>query len=217
MGALLILDIWEDLTPSVAVRDVLSILHPEISPAWGTLSGGVHELLNKVLVGDVDVDRMDYMLRDRCTAGHGFSGESPHRMMKSWIIDEQGSKCEHLPSFLEARARMFDELYWNQTSGAADAMLQYITRDRSLALPARPSAYAQLDETNFPMWLKYSTYNRGKEIDNLFKWRKLWQLVLESRDVTEVDKFVTTLSGLYEVVVLPNQLRRVYVPGGSNE
>src|SRR5690606_31507815 len=55
----------------VAPRDIVSIISPEIAPTGGSVlhKHGVFKLCNELISGEVDIDRMDYLLRDSRECG----------------------------------------------------------------------------------------------------------------------------------------------------
>ncbi len=52
-------------------QDVISVICPEIAPSETSplKSLGIYRLLNELISGEIDIDRMDYLLRDSRECG----------------------------------------------------------------------------------------------------------------------------------------------------
>jgi len=88
-------------------------------------------LLGSLLSGPVDVDKMDYLVRDSLHAGVPYGRHfDEERLLSSLCVDaggklaieEKGRSAAEL--LVMARTVMFSEVYWHHTVRAATAMLQ---------------------------------------------------------------------------------------------
>lgn len=123
----------------LAPEDVANFLLPATaSPA----TGGVRAVLQNVLNGPVDIDKMDYLQRDSLHAGvpYGRNFDSS-RLIASLCIDWQehqlaiSSKGKTAAEMLVfARYVMFSEVYWHHAVRSATAMLQRLVFETQSSL-----------------------------------------------------------------------------------
>lgn len=141
-------------------QDIAAIMNPEIMPAEGSplWKFGTWRFCHELLSGELDVDRMDYLLRDsrECGVVYGIFDES--RILNSLAMyfdprDQvvhlaiQFSGMAAFEDYLRARHSMYLQLYFHKTAVAAEAMLKHLVRDiRGWTLPAVPEQYAAFDE-----------------------------------------------------------------------
>src|SRR5215471_13098941 len=91
------------------------------------------ELLNSLLSGALDVDKLDYLPRDARACNVPYGGVDVARLQESLRIHPhvQGQRrvvvthkgISPLHSLLHARQEMFDNIYWHHTSRALQVML----------------------------------------------------------------------------------------------
>ena len=115
-----------------------------IDDGWGLKPGEIVELLaskpsnpaqhilHSLLSGPIDVDKMDYLMRDSLHAGVPYGRNFDHsRLIQSFClnesgdglaISEKGKTAAEMMVF--ARYVMFSEVYWHHAVRAATAMLQ---------------------------------------------------------------------------------------------
>ena len=186
----------------IAPRDVASIISPDILPVGGSIlhKFGCYKLCNELISGEVDIDRMDYLLRDSKECGVVYGIFDASRIQDSLTVYHDPSDgCMHLAiqfsglaafeDYLRARHSMYLQLYFHKTSVAAEAMMQHLaTMLGGWTLPTDLDAYADLDEYNIEGALKAA----GKAIKDdterarfnvllkdLLRDRKLWKRVYE--------------------------------------
>ena len=182
-------------------RDVIALIVPEIEPVKDSplVTTGALHLCRELVSGELDVDRMDYLLRDSRECGVVYGVFDVDRILDSLCFYYSAlDKSLHLAisfsglaafeDFLRARHSMYLQLYFHKTAVAAEAMLEQI---RSLLgdwhLPPDADSYAKIDEYNIFEVLKRSGHqldDHSKELlttllsDLLLK-RKLWKRVYE--------------------------------------
>jgi HD superfamily phosphohydrolase len=191
-------------------RDVISVISPSIKPAANSplLSMGIFKMFNELIAGEIDIDRMDYLLRDsrECGVVYGIFDEG--RILDGiCIYADDIDKSLHLAinissltafeDYLRARQSMYQQVYFHKTSCSAEAMIQYLARKLGgWTLPANVDQYAELDEYNIGAELLVVAQKQLKDLyerrefekvmkDLLFR-RRLWKMVFEiSGKVTE--------------------------------
>jgi len=136
--------------PAAVLREQWG-LEPErvASLVAGTATDPAGRMLETLLSGPIDIDKMDYLSRDSLHAGvpYGRHFDQP-RLLASLCLDDTGrlaitDKGRTAAEMLVfARYVMFSEVYWHHAVRAATAMLQravWIVRDR-IDVPAITAA-----------------------------------------------------------------------------
>jgi HD superfamily phosphohydrolase len=145
-------------------QDVASIIITDIPPRESSTikTHGVQFICHELVSGELDVDRMDYLLRDsrECGVVYGIFDES--RILNSLAVYwDDKSQSVHLAiqfsglaafeDYLRARHSMYLQLYFHKTSVAAEAMIQKLTKMiNGWTFPLDAKKYAEIDEHNFP-------------------------------------------------------------------
>jgi hypothetical protein len=158
----------ESLLAGILTRDDLAAiiekqwhLDPErvASLVAGTAVDPAGRLLQSLLSGPVDIDKMDYLARDSLHAGVPYGRHfDQERLLASLCLDEvgkalaitaKGRTAAELMVF--ARYVMFSEVYWHHAVRAATAMLQ---RALWIVRPAiDPCSLIRTDDQGFASWL----------------------------------------------------------------
>lgn len=187
---------------TVAPRDVISVLCPDIAPTSGSSleRHGLYRLLHELVSGEVDTDRMDYLLRDsrECGVVYGIFDavriqdslclyHDPHDAGLHLAINLSGLAA--FEDYLRARHSMYLQLYFHKTSVACEAMMQHLARMLGgWTLPADINTYAALDEYNIEVALleaarELKEPTKQQEfrtaLTHLLRTRKLWKRVFE--------------------------------------
>ena len=116
-----------------AIRDEWDLQPREIVELLsGKASDRKTRILQSLLSGPIDVDKMDYLMRDSLHAGvpYGRNFDQP-RLIQSLCLNEQGDGLAisdkgrtAAEMMVFARYVMFSEVYWHHTVRSATAMLQ---------------------------------------------------------------------------------------------
>jgi HD superfamily phosphohydrolase len=187
---------------TVAPRDVISVLCPDIAPTSGSSleRHGLYRLLHELVSGEVDTDRMDYLLRDsrECGVVYGIFDavriqdslclyHDPHDAGLHLAINLSGLAA--FEDYLRARHSMYLQLYFHKTSVACEAMMQHLARMLGgWTLPADINTYAALDEYNIEVALLEAARDLKEPakqqefrtaLTHLLRTRKLWKRVFE--------------------------------------
>jgi HD superfamily phosphohydrolase len=98
----------------------------------GKVDGAAHRLLHSILSGPIDVDKVDYLMRDSLHAGVPYGQNFDRRRLigslclnesgDALAITDKGKTAAEMMVF--ARYVMFSEVYWHHAVRAATAMLQ---------------------------------------------------------------------------------------------
>ncbi|HEX6199410.1 MAG TPA: HD domain-containing protein [Thermoanaerobaculia bacterium] len=124
------------------------------------LSGGgpgVDRLLSQVISGELDADKMDYLLRDSLFCGVRYGSYDLERLLDtmlpvedpaggSWVIGVDEGGVHALEALVLARYYMFTQVYFNVTGKALELHLSRWLDDDGWRWPADPEAFLALDD-----------------------------------------------------------------------
>lgn len=216
---------------SIDPQDVACLIVPEVelSVSSPLKKHKVHRLCTHMISGELDVDRMDYLLRDsrECGVVYGIFDESRILNSLSFYWDErqqdfnlaiQFSGLAAFEDYLRARHSMYLQLYFHKTSVAAEAMIKRTSKLLGQwSLPLDIDAYAKIDEHSFASVLEGvadSRLNDASErkgfselVRNLIFERKLWKRVFE---VTSNLKSSVSNEALIEAATVMDSLKIPY-------
>lgn len=188
----------------VEPQDVASIINLSIPPKVTSpiKSLNLQNILHELISGEVDVDRMDYLLRDSRECGVIYGMFDLDRIMDSLSMfyhpkDETfhlALKLSGLPAFedfLRARQSMYLQVYLHKTSTSCDSMLQYLfEKEKNINLPTDPKEYCEIDDYSIADYLKKQILSKEKSkeenevkktfLDNIFSKRILWNNAYET-------------------------------------
>jgi HD superfamily phosphohydrolase len=112
----------------------------------------------------IDVDRMDYLLRDSRATGVTQGIYELNRLVENFVVDEHGNLGMHdkglgaLSQFITARWNMFRSVYFHRQVAAAETMLRKAVGDSlPIAMPLRfgdAVLFQRLRESGSPMTRK---------------------------------------------------------------
>lgn len=170
----------------------------------------VETLFQDILSSDIDVDRMDYLLRDSHMCGVNYGLYDPDRILKSMCaygrtdteqlrIAVRYSGLGALEDLLLSRYQMHAQIYGHKTNRACNAMLAQIRMrlqhvrwkwyDGCRTTSQLLGRFLRLDDHTFIQMLRNPKVDRGsgqvKEIaEKLFIERKLYKRVYEERAIS---------------------------------
>jgi uncharacterized protein len=179
-------------------QDICAILDLSVTPYTGNelCKSGLQNLLHEIVSGEIDADRMDYLLRDSRECGIVYGYFDLGRILDSigfyyniqtnkYHLALRRSGISAFEDYLRARWSMYQQVYFHKTVTACEAMLQSINKQLpEFTLPLDLNEYLNLDEHSFYRFIenKYlnTLNNFTKEIlfDLIYN-RKLWKRVYE--------------------------------------
>lgn len=124
----------------------------------GSADDPAARILQSLLSGPVDVDKMDYLTRDSLHAGVPYGSHfDQERLLSSLCLDRDGRSlaitekgCTAAELLVVARYVMFSEVYWHHAVRSATAMLQRVAW---LLRPAIvPGELVRFDDQGFIAW-----------------------------------------------------------------
>ena len=194
--------VHRDLPIKVDPRDVIAIITNGIEPSENSPlhQHRAYNLCRELISGELDIDRMDYLLRDSRECGVVYGVFDVERILDSLCVyfDEEDQELHvainysglaAFEDYLRARYSMYLQLYFHKSSVSAEAMMQNIADTLgSWSLPASLDEYAQCDEYTIGFDLEKASQNMldsdqrsnfTEKIDNLLRNRRLWKRVYE--------------------------------------
>ena len=191
-------------------QDIISLVCHEIPPTANSSikKYKLTKLGQNLLSSDLDIDRMDYLLRDSRECGVSYGVFDYGRILNSLVLYSSGdyvhfglkhSGLAAFEDFLQARMLMYSQVYLHKTSMAAEAMLQNIARKVSYSIPGTIEAYLRLDEESVLHELKkVASADTREVIEDLFYRRRLWKRIFEA---TQADQDRKTLVSTVKNIV----------------
>lgn len=183
-------------------RDVVAIIYPDIQPEANSalrLSKSLY-FCHELISGELDLDRMDYLLRDSKECGVVYGVFDVGRILDSLnAYEDMDSGNFHVAiglsglsafeDYLRARFSMYLQLYFHKTAVSAEAMLRFIKFYlRDWKFPSNLKDYMKLDEYSFLEHINNIAKNSLNEVNlELFQGhlnkllldRNLWKRVYE--------------------------------------
>lgn len=227
------------LSLKIDPRDVIAIVNPAIKPAPHSplVQEQAQHLLRELISGELDIDRMDYLLRDSRECGVVYGVFDVDRILDSLCLyyddtDKQLhvaillSGLAAFEDYLRARYSMYLQLYFHKSSVAAEAMMWHLySLLQSWRLPAKLENYTAIDEYNIGQALWEASVNlpavereriRVMVADLLYN-RSLWKRVYEMTgskgqvSLESIDRAKAVLDEMkvhYQVISSGNSLTR---------
>lgn len=152
-----------DLTEA---QDVASLLHHDVAPskAWTKRfaghDGAIHQLLSSLISGELDVDRMDYLLRDSHYTGVAYGVYDMDHLVRNLGVAVVGGRptltidstaMRAFEDFLLARYHMFLQVYHHKTTSGFDHFLKqaFANREVDIKVPGTVDGYLQMRDSTF--------------------------------------------------------------------
>jgi hypothetical protein len=130
--------------------------------------GAVERLLAQVVSGELDVDKMDYLLRDSLFCGVRYGSYDLPRLLDTvvpirdpqggeWGIGVEEGGVHALEALVMARYYMFTQVYFNVTGKALELHLSAWLADEGIRWPAEPEAFLAEDDVAVLARMRRST------------------------------------------------------------
>jgi uncharacterized protein len=154
--------------------------------AIGKLADKKRPYLDQIISGGVDVDKMDYIVRDSFHTGAGYGSIDIHRLLYTMdVIDGNlsvdGTAVATLESFFLARFESFRTIYFHRASRAVQIMIikaLEAARDELHLLDfRRPEDYLRLDD--YKVWTELKECKKSKKIMKDLEARRLLKCAYE--------------------------------------
>jgi uncharacterized protein len=154
--------------------------------AIGKLGSGRRPYLDQIISSSVDVDKMDYVVRDSFHTGAGYGSFDVHRLLYAMdVVDNglsvDGSALATLESFLLARFESFRTIYFHKASRAVQIMLVRALEagrgELQLLNFDRTEDYLKLDD--YKVWTQLKECKKSRKIMQDLEARRLLKCVYE--------------------------------------
>jgi uncharacterized protein len=186
-------------------QNVCAVIDKDVEPVGVLKLSGLSSLLHEIVSGELDVDRMDYLMRDSRECGVVYGLFDAGRLLdsacyyylpqtKTYHLALQKSGVAAFEDYLRARWSMYQQVYFHKTATACEAMLEHIRKKcSSYELPLDVNEYLKLNDHTFPEVLKreIKVHTDSSDprhyidiCDDLFDLRKLWKRVFEENSST---------------------------------
>lgn len=165
-------------------------------------------LLSEIVTGQLDVDKMDYLLRDSLYCGVQYGSYDLERLIDTvapiqdpetgaWRIGVEGGGVHALEALVMARYYMFTQVYFNVTGKVMELHLNQWLREVGHRWPSSPESFLAQDDVIVLDRMRNSQNAHARAI----LMRERFALAFESREhlsVEEVDRFERFLPELEE-------------------
>jgi hypothetical protein len=153
------------IEPHVA-QDIASLLHHGIKPSarwskkYGGKKGAIHDLLSSLISGELDVDRMDYLMRDAYFTGVAYGFYDMDHLIRNLgvtLLDGRptltidSTAMRAFEDFLLARYHMFLQVYHHKTTNSFDHFLKqaFMRREVQIHVPGTVEGYLEMRDSTF--------------------------------------------------------------------
>jgi len=138
-----------------------------VSALLAGAGAGVDRLLSQVISGELDADKMDYLLRDSLFCGVRYGAYDLERLLDtmlplpdpaggSWVIGVDEGGVHALEALVLARYYMFAQVYFNVTGKALELHLSRWLAEEGWRWPAEPEAFLALDDVSVTAAMRVS-------------------------------------------------------------
>src|SRR6266581_2851051 len=167
--------------------------------AVGRLRDGKRPYLDQIISSSVDVDKMDFLVRDSFHTGAGYGSVDVHRLIYTMdVIDGNlsvdGRAVAKLESFLLARLESFRTIYFHRASRAVQIMivqaLEAAKDELNLLSFDEPEDYLRLDD--YKVWTDLKESKQSKKIMQNLEARRLLKCAYE-KTVYAPDELVSNV------------------------
>jgi hypothetical protein len=147
-------------------QDIASLIHHGVKPssrwakAYGGKKGNIHRFLSSLISGEIDVDRMDYLLRDAHYTGVAYGVYDVDHLIRNLGVTLQGkdliltidsTAVRAFEDFLLARYHMFLQVYHHKTTNSFDYFLKqaFAQKEVTVHVPGTVAGYLDLRDSTF--------------------------------------------------------------------
>ena len=189
-----------DISPALVASLVTGILPPGVR---GFMEGGIDwtPVLRAIVSGELDADRMDYLLRDSFYTGVNYGRYDLEWILQNLSAVERDGKAVLALSkaavfafedFLLSRYHMFLSVYFHHTSVSFDWMLKryYEEAPGEFEIPADPEAFLECDDMALHLTLRRSKNRWAQRIAQRCGFKRVAQFTErdDAYDLAELSK-----------------------------
>ena len=156
------------------------------------LAGGEtaeERLLAQIVSGELDCDKMDYLLRDSLFCGVAYGSYDLERLLDTihplrdpqtgeWGVGVDEGGVHALEALVMARYYMFTQVYFNVTGKALELHLNAWLRDEGLRWPSDPDAFLAVDDVATLSRMRRSESRHARAV----LYRERFPLAYETRE-----------------------------------
>lgn len=157
--------------------------------------GTVGRLLAEVVSGELDVDKMDYLLRDSLYCGVRYGSYDLDRLLDTvrplehpdgggWGIGVEEGGLHAVEALVMARYYMFTQVYFNPTGKALELHLNEWLGESGRRWPADPDAFLACDDVEVTVELRRSPSPHARAIVD----RRHYPLAFETEEHLSADE-----------------------------
>ena len=147
----------------------------------GVLAGGdrgaegIDRLLSQVISGEIDVDKMDYLLRDSLFCGVRYGSYDLERLLDTmlpvqdwetgdWVIGVDEGGVHALEALVLARYYMFTQVYFNVTGKALELHLTRWLASEGRRWPDDPQSFLEQDDVTVTAEMRASDHPHARAV-----------------------------------------------------
>lgn len=154
--------------------------------AVGRLKDSKRPYLDQIISSSVDVDKMDFVVRDSFHTGAGYGSVDVHRLLYTMDVIDGSLSVDRravatLESFLLARLESFRTIYFHRASRAVQIMivqaLEAAKDELNLLSFDKPEDYLRLDD--YKVWTDLKESKKSRKIMQDLEDRKLLKCAYE--------------------------------------
>ena len=157
-------------------------------------------LITGIIHGDLDVDRMDYLLRDAHYTGAPYGTVDAHRLIRNTTLGDGGlvlreNGISAAESLLIARTLMRPSVYFHHVSRIAETMVTYAALEHLEATKGKDiGELMRMNDAEFSIALSNSPSEEARRLIDLIYRRKLYKravyIGMDQVKYSTVQKFV---------------------------
>lgn len=133
------------------IHHILSEIDPSLPNDVAAIISGTHprKLLNQIVSGQLDADRMDYLLRDAYMSGTSYGKFDLERILRTIRVKEdrlvvKESGMHSVEDYIMARYHMYWQVYFHPVARSFEALLSLIFKRMRYLYDRNPESFAQL-------------------------------------------------------------------------
>ena len=150
-------------------REIISLIHPEVTlPKNSILNKNSRQLFMQIISGEIDADRIDYLLRDSYFSGVSYGLFDKEHLLKNLCFFIEDGECilalkqngiKAFEHYLFCRYQMYLQIYTHKKNTFFEAVLQELKKITILNLEITKDIFATIKNRthirrSLPLYLK---------------------------------------------------------------